>query len=109
MKKGFQPVDSSPDVFVTFFLNAHYAQNAKTTLELGSSWGVGYGWYAPPSWTVTEIETYAEGMLVIDIVDAATSKLMWRAYCGDKIKDMRSRDKNINSAVRKALERFPPK
>jgi hypothetical protein len=107
MKRGFQPDDLSPDIFVTFFLLARGATELKTTVQSG--WGPGYGWYDAPTWTVTEVENYVRGMLVIDIVDARTSKLVWRAYCGDEVKDMRKRDKNINSAVKKALQQFPPK
>ncbi len=107
MKRKFQPDDSSPDIFVTFYLLAKGGQRVNTTVE--TAWNGGYGWYAAPSWTVTEVEHYITGMLVIDIVDAHTSKLLWRAYCGDEIKDMSERDKNINKAVRKALDRFPPK
>jgi hypothetical protein len=103
MKRGFQPDDASPDIFVTFFLLTKEAQEIKTTMESG-----GYGWYAYPAWTVTTVEPYIKAMLVIDIVDAATSKLLWRAYCGDKVKDWRNRDKNANSTVRKALDKFPP-
>jgi hypothetical protein len=73
-----------------------------------SGWS-GYGWYGAPTWTVTEVEDYLRGMLVIEILDAHTSKLLWRAACGDQIKDMRKRDENINKIVKKALERFPPK
>jgi len=106
MKRGLHPDDASPDVFVTFYLLSHEAQELET---VASSWGGGYGWYGAPSWTVTEIQHYLRGMLVIDIVDAATSKLLWRAHCGEDIKDMRNRDKNIAAAVRKALGQFPPK
>jgi hypothetical protein len=48
-------------------------------------------------------------MLVLDIVDARTSKLLWRAYGGEKIDDFRNRDKDIKAVVKKALQRFPPK
>ena len=106
MKRGFQPVEESPDVFVTFFILTKEVQQIKTT-DI-SAWD-GYYWYAAPTWTITELEQFIRGMLVIDIVDARTSKLIWRAHCGDEVKDMRKRDKNINKAVRKALEKFPPK
>ena len=109
MKRGFQPADDSPDIYVTFFLVAKDAQNLKTTIDWGPWVGPGYGWYGPPAWTITEVEYYKAGMLVIDIVDAKTSKVVWRAYCGEEIRDMRTRDKNIEKVVRKALERFPPK
>jgi hypothetical protein len=97
-------------MFVTFFLAAKDSQRTTTSfVDPGPWWGPGYGWYAIPSWTVTETEYYLTGMLVIDIVDATSMKLLWRAFCGDEVTDMRNRHKNINSAVKKALEKFPPR
>jgi hypothetical protein len=107
MKRGLQPDDLSPDIFITFFVLTKEAQEVKTTVLSG--WGDAYSWYGVPTWTVTEVEDYLRGMLVIEILDAHTSKLLWRAAGGDKIKEMRKRDQNINAIVRKALERFPPK
>jgi len=109
MKKGLQPADVSPDVFVTFFLVAQDEQRLKTVDDFGPWYGTAYGWYGQPVWSHTEVEYYKAGMLVLDIVDARTSKLIWRAYCSDTITDMRNRDKNITSAVKKALKKFPPK
>jgi len=107
MKKGLQPSDGPPDVFVTFYLGAEDNQKLRTITEaIPGAW---YGWYGQPTWTRTEVDYYKTGVLILDIVDAATSKLIWRAYCSDTIRDMPNRDKNINSAVRKALDRFPPK
>ena len=50
-----------------------------------------------------------KGMLVMDVVDAKTSKLLWRAYCGDEVKDWKNRHKIVEKVVRKALGRYPPK
>jgi hypothetical protein len=110
-KKGLRPADSSPDVFVTFFVVARPNQREVTTfVDPGPSWWVTpYGWYAPPVWTSTQIENYLDGMLVMDIVDAKTSKLLWRAYCGDEVKDWNNRHKIVEKVVRKALDRYPPK
>lgn len=107
MKKGLRPSESSPDVFVTFLLTAEDNQTLRTITEAVP--GAWYGWYGVPTWTRTEVDYYKSGMLVLDIVNGSTSKLMWRAYCNDKIRDMRKRDENVNSAVKKALDRFPPK
>ena len=109
MKRGLQPADASPDLFVTFLLQATAGSRTVTTTSPDPWWGPGYGWYAPAAWTTTTVENYLQGMLVLDIVDARTSKLLWRAYCGEKIEDFRNRDKDIKSVVKKALERFPPK
>ena len=51
MKRGFQPDDVSPDVFVTFFILTKEAQELKTTVlsGWGPAWGPGYGWYGVPT------------------------------------------------------------
>jgi hypothetical protein len=106
-KKGALRVDSSPDVYLTFFVGSKEIQKMRT--EVVDTWGGWYGWYAPPIWTVTTTEQYIDGILVMDMVDPRTSQLAWRAYCWDSIRDMQNRHKNIESAVRKAFNHFPPK
>jgi hypothetical protein len=106
MKKGFQPDEGSADVYVTFYLLAKGGADVKTIEQ--PAWGT-YGWYGAPVWTSTEIERYIQGALIIDIIDARTSKVVWRAYCAEKVKDMTKRHKAIGASVRKAFDRFPPK
>jgi hypothetical protein len=109
MKRGFLPADTAPDVFITFLVQATPGESTRV-VDAGPWWGGAYGWYAPAAWTTaTETESYLDGVIMIDIVDAHTSKPLWHAFCGDKIRDMSTRDKNITAAIRKALERFPPK
>ena len=102
MKQGLSPVDVSPDVFVTFFLHARGGQEVRVI-------DGGYGWYGLPAWSTTEIDNYLDGTLVIDIVDANSSKLVWRALCGTRISDFSNRHKEISDVVKKALQKFPPK
>jgi len=107
MKKGLRPSEGPPDVFVTFYLAAEDNAAMRTVIDAASSaW---YGWFAVPIWTHTEVDYFKSGVLVLDVVSAATSKLIWRAYCSDTVRDMAHRDKNINDAVRKAFDKFPPK
>lgn len=107
MKKGLRPSDRTPDVYITFYLAAQDGQKLKTITEaIPGAW---YGWYGQPVWTRTEVDYYRTGMLVIDVIDAATSKLIWRAYCSDTIRDLRKRDENVNATVKKAFQKFPPK
>ena len=109
MKKGLQPVDLSPDVFITYLVHATAGESTRV-VDAGPWWGGGYGWYAPATWwTTTETDSYLDGVMLLDIIDAHTSKPIWQAFCGDKIRDMSERDKNITSAVKKALDKFPPK
>jgi hypothetical protein len=109
MNKGYQPADSTPDVFLTFFVTAKDVTKTYTDM-IGSSAPYGwYGWYAPPVWTITRTEQYVEGTLLMDMVDPKDMKLVWRASATDAIKDFRNRDKNVDSAIKKIVKKFPPK
>lgn len=114
--RSYVPVEEKPDVYVTFFVTARGGQ--EVTSVPATSFYSGYymwpySWYAwSPAWFSgweTEVRNYVEGILVLDIVDAKTNKLVWRAIAKDKIDDMKNRHKNIQKAVQKALKQFPPK
>lgn len=113
IKRGMQPVESTPDVYFTFFIVADEGREAQTTAvaSVGMWSATPYGWYGGemPVLTNTKIVNFVQGTLVIDVVNAATSRLIWRADCSDEIRDMSKRDKTIDSCVRKALNKFPPK
>jgi len=88
-------------------LIARFAVGARTVRELeGVGYPVGVGmWGAyPPDFWVTE---HPEGTLVIDLVDARSQKLVWRAYLVAEGSNM-SDPAFIQKAVSKAFERFPP-
>ena len=59
----------------------------------------GYGGYGT---------TYTEGTLVIDIIDAGTNELVWRGSAVSPMSDETYDAKEINKAVEKILEEFPP-
>jgi hypothetical protein len=110
MKKGYQSVSYTPDVFLTFFVTSKDVQKTYTDMiDPYGAWYGWYGWYAPPVWTVTRTEQYLEGTLLMDLVDPKASGLIWRASATDTIEDFRTRDKNVYSAVKKIFRKFPPK
>jgi Domain of unknown function (DUF4136) len=105
MAKGYVPVDFTPDFYVTLFLGSKGMTDV-TTLDMGwYTWGP--YWY--PMWTTVMVSHYTEGTLILDIVDAKTNKLAWRAFCHDDIRDPKQRHENVERAVKKALKKFPPK
>ena len=63
--------------------------------------GYGYGSHGAAT-------TYTEGTLVIDIIDAGTNELVWRGAAVSALDDPTYDAKDINKAVEKILEEFPP-
>ncbi len=60
----------------------------------------------------TDYNFYREGSLVVDIVDPATNKLIWRGVASKRItKELKQaqREKVIAQAVNRMLANFPPK
>lgn len=55
---------------------------------------------------------YAQGTLVIDVLNARTNKLLWRGWAQDSMEgiiDNQARmERQIDEAVRKMFARFPP-
>jgi Domain of unknown function (DUF4136) len=112
LARGFQSTQGPSEFFITFLLTAENKQDIDVVYTDGAyGWGGWYGWnsFYYPGWTETVVTNYLEGTLVLDVVDAKTDQLVWRAYCRDEIRDWRNRDKNVQKAVDKALKRFPPK
>ena len=75
--------------------------------------GVGYGRY--PYWGGAGFETtirqYDEGMLVIDIGDAAANRLIWRGTGTRRVTEKTNPEKSIrivNQTVNEILNQFPP-
>jgi len=52
---------------------------------------------------------YAEGTLVIDLRDAATRSLVWRAISSEEKRDPIKLEGKLDDMVKKALEKYPPK
>jgi hypothetical protein len=115
--RGFYPMDGlEPEFYIAHFVTARLRQETYSVPSAGPypgsyMWpGAWYSWSSAwfSSWD-TVVENYAQGILILDVVDAKTSKLMWRAACKAKIDDMTERHKEIEDTVKKALKSFPPK
>lgn len=105
MGRGYTPDDVEPDFYLAFFVKGNKAEEATVYTK---SW-----YYGPtPYWagaTETIYRQFVEGTLVIDVVDAKSKRLVWRAHCQAKIDDWKDRHKDIAKAVKTAFKDFPPK
>ncbi|MCI0570154.1 MAG: DUF4136 domain-containing protein [Myxococcaceae bacterium] len=86
---GLQENTESPDLYVTYVAGAR----ERTEVE---SWGPeaygGWGWggWGPDGWWGPGYDefwtrTYTEGTLIVDLVDARTKQLVWRAYSSEEV------------------------
>jgi hypothetical protein len=106
--RGFQKVERDP----SFFVEYHTALASKVQVRsIGSIYGYGPGDWDPVAPGGTFARTYDEGSLIVDIVDAESRELVWRGIARAEVYPTDSpaeREREINEAVRKILERFPP-
>lgn len=114
--RGFK---STTDLEVDFWVVYHVAIRKKleySTLPIGYDYSPAWG---RGQWTDetlgnrgTYVRTFDEGTLVLDIVDARTSRLAWRGSAKAEVDAARSRrqkEARLKRAVGKMLDGFPPK
>ena len=119
-KRGVRRVDRHPD----FFLTSHiYVEKAERTVTNPHPAGFGYPylvrwrgglipvnygfWYSPAYFQTYRTETYREGTLVIDIIDAKTKNLVWRGSIVDPVNDPARIGQQFSEAARDIIEKFP--
>jgi hypothetical protein len=118
--RGYQKVE--PGQKADFELGWHGAINHKVDVDYINSY-YGYGWdpwydpfYSPVAYggagvTHPVVREYRQGTLILDVVDTATNKLVWRGTAQAELSenaDAKKSQKLINAAVEKMLEKFPP-
>jgi hypothetical protein len=105
--KGFIKVEMSanPDALVAY--HASFAKNLEVN-GFSSGWG-GYR-YGPGQTNRARVEEIVVGTLIVDIVDAKTSTIVWRGIASKDIDvDARpeQRDKQVNKAAEKLFKNYP--
>lgn len=110
-EKGFPQVESgNPD----FLVAVHAVVQQETQVEqvagassIYSPWWAPYGGYVSMSY-------YDEGTLVVDVIDPADKKIIWRGMGKQAIKNYRDsqaaqRQKDYDDLVAKIMSTFPPR
>lgn len=110
-KKGFTRSDQ-PDVWIDLKLKAQQKQTQTLTSQPTYGYGYAYRWGGGFSTSTIQVENYVEGTLFIDIIDTSRKQLVWQGRgVGTVDTDASSseRQKNINRAVARIFEHYPPK
>jgi len=106
--KGYTLVDSNPDVWVVY---SNSIKDQKQVIGSGYSMGPAWGWgYWGPG--TVQYNTYVtkEGTLVVEIADAKDHELLWRGSATNTISDNSNKNiSNLNKAVSKLFQNYPPK
>jgi hypothetical protein len=84
----------------------------------GWGWGRGWGWRyyrSGVAWPMTlrrQIETYTDGTVVVNLVDARTKQVVWEGEVADVVSlpvgDPASATRQIDEATAKLFAKYPP-
>ena len=107
--KGWTQVDNGADVAIVAIKTTQTEKTLRTFYDgLGGGWRWrGFGGFGES--TTTE-QDYKEGTLVVDMYDASTKQLIWRASAEDMLSDKAEKnEKNLDKGVAKMFKSFPPR
>jgi Domain of unknown function (DUF4136) len=106
-KKGLKLSDDKPDLYIAYQI-ASGNEKKLSHFDVGASYGSGTGATGNGGASTTVVHS---GLLVLDMYDAASKKLIWRgvvsnAFAADAKPD--KKQKQMDSAVDKLLKAYPP-
>lgn len=120
--KGLRLLNSKPaDLVVTYQASVDsqgkqvntYVDDDDLGLGPGWGWGGGWGWGwgdFGPSYSTSTISNLKSGDLLIDIVDPAKKKIVFRAYSSGTFQSNPIKeDQQMDKAIDKIFKQFPPK
>lgn len=104
--KGLHLDPAAPDLLLAY----HFGVEDKVEV---TDWGYTYpGRYGGWGGGGVDVRQYQEGTLILDLIDVGTKELVWRASATGVLEENPTADKiekNVNTAVSKMLDKYPPK
>jgi hypothetical protein len=109
--KGFKVEGSAdPDFLVTYY--PVYRDRAySTTTHMGMGWGYRPYWGTRVGMSVSQVNTYREGTIVVEIVDFKSNQLIWHGAAVGALTGLETpedAEETVTREVRRLLEGFPP-
>ncbi len=100
--RGYTYTEENPQLVIRYFTDV---QNRQETQSNNTGY---WGWWGRPSNTYTR--NYREARLVVNMVDAATNRLVWQGWAeGEESGNNRKQDRDaaIRLTVSRILEQYP--
>ena len=103
---------ADPDFLVTYYPIVR-ERRYRTTTHVGGYWGWGFRpFYGGVGTSVSQVHSYKEGTIVIEIVDFKTNQMIWQGAAAGALTGLNTpedADEVVPKAVRDILAKFPPK
>jgi hypothetical protein len=116
-RKGYEKIEGADAEFADFMVGYHVTKNEETNVAVLNGfygyrpsydvWGRSLG---DPGFSNTYVDRFVQGTLILDIVETASGKLIWRGYATSAIDpDDAVEDKTeiVQDATGDILENFP--
>ena len=114
-RRGLTYDDDDPQLLVNFYINTKEKIRTRSVPSAGGYYGYRDPFYSP--WGgygmgmgyETRVDQYTEGTLNIDVVDAATKKLVWEGAIAGRLsdKDIRNMETTVDGAVASVMKGYP--
>ena len=115
--KGFRESESNPDVLVNLQVKSQLKGNYRVSGGYGAYPGYGYGFGYPYAWggtfstSMINYDSYKDGTLFIDMVDAGRKQLVWQGRGSRTLEEKateKEREANLTYAVKQILSQYTP-
>ncbi|MCA1798860.1 MAG: DUF4136 domain-containing protein [Xanthomonadaceae bacterium] len=103
--------DADPDFFITYHTTSRERIRDSGGISLGIGIGGGYRRSRHSIFVgdhFGRVESYQEGTLILDVINARTRDLIWRGWMRGSMHPSRYTDEAVDTAVREILAEFPP-
>lgn len=106
--KGYEQNNQSPDLIFNFQTAIRSRQDVQFNNNF-PVWSYSYRFYNP-AFDQPQVRDYEETTLIIDVLDAKTNQLIWQGWVVGEMDYTSDRfQRQINTTIAKALEKFPTK
>jgi hypothetical protein len=106
--KGLEPAPTTEtaDLIVAFNVSTRAASRPEFyPSDVGPYWP--YGWWHD-HWDAVYTRIYTEGLMIVDLIDAESRRLVWRGWTTDPLPSSDDVSAVVEHAVHEIFEGYPP-